>query len=172
MNFFHTTSTLALCRIHQHDGLDNDFETATHTNGLLQRSRMDSLPATFICDMSEIWTCSNLDLPETCASCLAMMTMGVLEFEHFGGCLFFHILRFAQVIHEHQLFDVPKIIDVCVIYGDANRHAMVMFCRQKDGEIACGIPAPWLGSTWTLLGILIVILSVFCRHLDFLPKTC
>lgn len=72
----------------------------------------------------------------------AMMTIRVLEFEHFGGCLFFDILRFAQVIHEHQLFDVPKIIDVCVIYGDANRHAMVMFCRQKDGETACGIPAP------------------------------
>eukprot|EP00434_Breviolum_minutum_P009587 symbB.v1.2.008440.t1/scaffold530.1/size191304/8 len=32
--------------------------------------------------------------------------------------------KFAQVIHEHQLFDVPKIIDVCVIYGDANRNAV------------------------------------------------
>lgn len=95
-------------------------------------------PEWTVCQLPSYVTC----LPETCASCLAMMTMGVLELKHFGGCLFFHILRFAQVIHEHQLFDVPKIIDVCVIYGDANRHAMVMFCRQKDGETACGIPAP------------------------------
>lgn len=32
--------------------------------------------------------------------------------------------KFAQVIHEHQLFDVPKIIDLCVIYGDANRNTV------------------------------------------------
>ena len=29
--------------------------------------------------------------------------------------------KFAQVILESQVFDVPKIIDICVIYGDANR---------------------------------------------------
>lgn len=53
--------------------------------------------------------------------------------------------RFAQVIHEHQLFDVPKIIDLCVIYGDANRNTVTkivhsvfkhqpLFKAQRGGE--------------------------------------
>ena len=32
--------------------------------------------------------------------------------------------KFAQIVHEHQLLDVPKIIDICVIYGDANRNTV------------------------------------------------
>mmetsp|Transcript_57339 Transcript_57339/g.166453 ORF Transcript_57339/g.166453 Transcript_57339/m.166453 type:complete len:755 (-) Transcript_57339:119-2383(-) len=32
--------------------------------------------------------------------------------------------KFAQVIYEHNLFDIPKLIDLCAIYGDTNRTAV------------------------------------------------
>lgn len=32
--------------------------------------------------------------------------------------------KFAQVIYEHNVFDVPKLIDLCAIYGDSNRIAV------------------------------------------------
>jgi len=32
--------------------------------------------------------------------------------------------KFAQVIYEHSIYDVPKLIDICAIYGDSNRIAV------------------------------------------------
>ena len=39
------------------------------------------------------------------------------------------------MIHENQLFDVPKIIDVCVIYGDANRTQLPASANSSNNDL-------------------------------------